>query len=203
MRKFVALFAAGAVCALGLTAFSGAATKKTVWTAALSSGQEVPKQVVKMAAAPARSRELTGTTLTGSRPCEPDRAGDRRAHPLGSQGEGRERPYSALRRNACLQERPDRHRDHHQGRNVGVQEASPLCERPHREESERRDPRTTRQRLIGKSGSRRHRRRRSAREGGAPGCRAAPLGVGGQVAPSSLIPCKDGLDLAFRRVRQF
>jgi hypothetical protein len=64
MRKFVALFAATAVCALGLTALSGAATKGTTWTAALSSGQEVPKQVVKMAAAHGLFKgTLTGTTL--------------------------------------------------------------------------------------------------------------------------------------------
>jgi len=64
MRKFVALLAAGAVCALGLTALSGAATKSTVWTAALSSGQEVPKQVVKMAAAHGLFKgTLTGSTL--------------------------------------------------------------------------------------------------------------------------------------------
>jgi hypothetical protein len=64
MRKLVALFAAGAVCALGLAALSGAATKSTVWTAPLSSGQEVPKQVVKMAAAHGLFKgTLTGTTL--------------------------------------------------------------------------------------------------------------------------------------------
>ena len=47
--------------------------------------------------------------------CEADWAGDRRAHPLGSQGKGWERPDSALRRNPGMQERPDRHRDDHQG----------------------------------------------------------------------------------------
>src|SRR5947208_8166386 len=51
MRKLVGLFAAGAVCALALAAFSLAATRTTIWTAALSSGQEVPKQVVKNTAA--------------------------------------------------------------------------------------------------------------------------------------------------------
>jgi CHRD domain len=52
MRKLVALLAAGAVCALVVTAsaFSGASTT-TTWTAALSAGQEVPKQVVKKASA--------------------------------------------------------------------------------------------------------------------------------------------------------
>src|SRR5438034_8447701 len=64
MRKFVALLTAGAVCALALSALSGAASKSTVWTAALSSGQEVPKQVVKMAAAHGLFKAtLTGTTL--------------------------------------------------------------------------------------------------------------------------------------------
>jgi hypothetical protein len=47
MKKLFALFATAAVCALALTALSGAAVKTTTWTAALSSGQEVPKQVVK------------------------------------------------------------------------------------------------------------------------------------------------------------
>jgi hypothetical protein len=64
MRKLVALFFAGAVAALAITALSGAATKSTVWTAALSSGQEVPKQVVKMAAAHGQFKgTLTGSTL--------------------------------------------------------------------------------------------------------------------------------------------
>jgi hypothetical protein len=51
MRKLVALLAAGAVCALTLAALSTGATRTTVWTAALSSGQEIPKQVVKDTAA--------------------------------------------------------------------------------------------------------------------------------------------------------
>ena len=62
MKKLVALLATAAVCALALSALSGAATKTTVWTAALSSGQEVPKQVVKMAAA----KGLFKGTVTGS-----------------------------------------------------------------------------------------------------------------------------------------
>lgn len=62
MKKLVALLATAAVCALALSALSGAATKTTVWTAALSSGQEVPKQVVKMAAA----KGLFKGTLSGS-----------------------------------------------------------------------------------------------------------------------------------------
>ena len=65
MRKLCVLFGAGAACALALAAFSAASTAKTVkWTAALSSGQEVPKQVVKMAAAHGLFKgTLSGTTL--------------------------------------------------------------------------------------------------------------------------------------------
>ena len=47
MKKLIALLASAAVSALALSALSGAAVKTTIWTAALSSGQEVPKQVVK------------------------------------------------------------------------------------------------------------------------------------------------------------
>ena len=49
MKRFISLLASVAVCALALSALSGAATKTTTWTAALSSGQEIPKQVVKNA----------------------------------------------------------------------------------------------------------------------------------------------------------
>jgi hypothetical protein len=64
MRKLVSLLVAGAIFALALSALSGAATRATVWTAALSSGQEVPKQVVKMTAAHGQFKgTLTGTTL--------------------------------------------------------------------------------------------------------------------------------------------
>jgi hypothetical protein len=64
MRKLVALLAAGAVCALAFSASSSAATRTTVWTAALSSGQEVPKQVVKDSSAHGLFKAtLTGTTL--------------------------------------------------------------------------------------------------------------------------------------------
>jgi CHRD domain len=64
MRKLIALFAAGAVCALALAALSLAASQTTVWTAALSSGQEVPKQVVKDTAAHGLFKgTLSGTTL--------------------------------------------------------------------------------------------------------------------------------------------
>jgi len=63
MRKpFVPLVVVGVVCALAAGALAG--TRKTVWTASLSSGQEVPKQVVKDAAAHGLFKgTLTGTTL--------------------------------------------------------------------------------------------------------------------------------------------
>jgi hypothetical protein len=65
MRKLLTVLAAGAVCALMLAALSFAATRQTVWTAALSSGQEVPKQVVKDADAHGEFKAtLTGKTLT-------------------------------------------------------------------------------------------------------------------------------------------
>ena len=64
MRKFVTLFAAGAVCALVLNALSLAATRTTVWTSALSSGQELPRQVVKDTAAHGLFKAtLSGKTL--------------------------------------------------------------------------------------------------------------------------------------------
>ena len=64
MRKLVTLLAASALCALALAALSLAAARTTIWTAALSSGQEVPKQVVKDAAAHGLFKAtLTGTTL--------------------------------------------------------------------------------------------------------------------------------------------
>src|SRR5205807_7886609 len=64
MRRLVSLFAAGAVCALALAALSLGAAQTTVWTAALSSGQEVPKQVVKDAAAHGLFKgTLSGHTL--------------------------------------------------------------------------------------------------------------------------------------------
>ena len=64
MKRLVALFAAAVVCALALSALSGAATKASVWTAALTSGQEVPKQVVKMAAAHGQFKgTVSGNTL--------------------------------------------------------------------------------------------------------------------------------------------
>jgi Cu/Zn superoxide dismutase len=63
VKKLVALFAAGAVCALALAALSTAATRSTVWATTLGAKQEVPKQVVKDASA-------TGTfkgTLSGNK----------------------------------------------------------------------------------------------------------------------------------------
>jgi hypothetical protein len=64
VKNLVALIAAGVVCILALAALSFGATQKTVWTAALSSGQEVPKQVVKDAAAHGLFKAtLSGTTL--------------------------------------------------------------------------------------------------------------------------------------------
>ena len=64
MKKLISLLVAGAVCVLALSAFAGASTKSTIWTAALSSGQEVPKQVVKMAAAHGQFKgTLTGNKL--------------------------------------------------------------------------------------------------------------------------------------------
>jgi hypothetical protein len=47
MKKLICLLAAAGVGALALSALSGAAVRTTTWTAALSSGQEIPKQVVK------------------------------------------------------------------------------------------------------------------------------------------------------------
>jgi Na+-translocating ferredoxin:NAD+ oxidoreductase RnfG subunit len=63
VRKFALVLAVGAVGALSLAAFSLASSSSTVWTAALSSGQEVPKQVVKNTAA----HGLFKGTLTGSK----------------------------------------------------------------------------------------------------------------------------------------
>src|SRR6185437_5331507 len=64
MSKLLAVLAVGAV-AVTATAMSGAATTKTVgWKAPLTSGQEVPKQVVKMAAAHGSfTATLSGNTL--------------------------------------------------------------------------------------------------------------------------------------------
>jgi hypothetical protein len=51
MRRLTFVFVVVVVGSLSLAAFSLEAAKKTVWTAALSSGQEVPKQVVRDTAA--------------------------------------------------------------------------------------------------------------------------------------------------------
>jgi hypothetical protein len=64
VKKLVTLIAAGAACTLAVAALSFAAAQKTVWTAALSSGQEVPKQVVKAPAAHGLFKAtLSGRTL--------------------------------------------------------------------------------------------------------------------------------------------
>jgi hypothetical protein len=64
MKKLIALLGTAVVSALALAALSGAAVKTTTWTAALSSGQEVPKQVVKDANAHGLFKAtLSGTTL--------------------------------------------------------------------------------------------------------------------------------------------
>lgn len=53
-----------ALVGLAVAAFAAASGKKTVWTAALSAGQEVPKQVVKAPSAHGLFKgTLTGTTL--------------------------------------------------------------------------------------------------------------------------------------------
>lgn len=63
MKKFAVLLA-GVGCLLVLATGSFAAARATVWTAALSSGQEVPKQVVKNAAAHGTFKgTVTGKTL--------------------------------------------------------------------------------------------------------------------------------------------
>lgn len=62
MRKFATLIAAGAICALAVSALSFAAARKTVWTAGLSSGQEIPAQLVKNAA----GHGLFKATLSGN-----------------------------------------------------------------------------------------------------------------------------------------
>ena len=51
VRKLVVSLAAGAVCALAIAVVALGAGRTTVWTATLSSSQEVPKQVVKNTAA--------------------------------------------------------------------------------------------------------------------------------------------------------
>lgn len=65
MRKLMVVLVTGAACALAVTALAVAAGRKTVWTAALSSGQEVPAQAVKNTAAHGLFKgTLSGSTLT-------------------------------------------------------------------------------------------------------------------------------------------
>ena len=65
MRKLIALITAAGIGALVLTTLSLGASRTTVWTAALSSGQEVPKQVVRDTAAHGLFKgTLSGTKLT-------------------------------------------------------------------------------------------------------------------------------------------
>ena len=65
MRKLVTPLIGAAVCALAFAALSFGAARTTVWTAALSSGQEVPKQVVRDTAAHGLFKAtLSGKTLT-------------------------------------------------------------------------------------------------------------------------------------------
>ena len=125
-------FAAGAVLSLALAALSLAATRTTVWTAALSSGQEVPKQVVKDTAAHGLFKatlsgdklkwKLTFAKLTGRRPWRTFTWPPRASQAMSS---------CALR---PLHQRHDRHGDGHADAAVRLQQASPLRERPHREE---------------------------------------------------------------------
>jgi hypothetical protein len=64
MTKLVAVLA-GVACALVVVAASTASGTATTWTAALSSGQEIPKQAVKNTAAHGLFKgTLTGSTLS-------------------------------------------------------------------------------------------------------------------------------------------
>lgn len=63
MRRLTVVVAISSCCALALTALSLAVAQKRVWTAALSSGQEVPKQVVRNTAA----QGLFKGTLSGDK----------------------------------------------------------------------------------------------------------------------------------------
>ena len=85
-------------CALALAAPSVARPTSTVWTAALSSGQEVPKQVVS------ERTPRTTTFKLGAQRCQPevsrltfmklDRGCDRRTHPPRREGRVGERGRS-------------------------------------------------------------------------------------------------------------
>ena len=59
MRNLIALLAVGVVVVLAFAALSPAATRTTVWTAALSSGQEVPAQVERLPAADLKELPLS------------------------------------------------------------------------------------------------------------------------------------------------
>jgi hypothetical protein len=64
LKKLGAMLSLVAVSALVATAIALAATRSTVWTAALTAGKEVPKQTVKVAAAHGSFKgTLTGSTL--------------------------------------------------------------------------------------------------------------------------------------------
>jgi CHRD domain-containing protein len=63
VRKLIALLAAGSVSVFALAALALAAPRTTVWTASLSSGQEVPPQVVK----DPNAHGLFKGTLSGSK----------------------------------------------------------------------------------------------------------------------------------------
>jgi hypothetical protein len=63
MRKLIALLTASVAPVLVFSALSPAATRANVWTAALSSGQEVPVQAVKNAA----GHGLFKGTLSGTK----------------------------------------------------------------------------------------------------------------------------------------
>lgn len=65
MRRLLTVLATAASIGLVIPVLSSAAPSTTVWTAALSSGQEVPKQVVRDRAAHGLFKgTLTGHTLT-------------------------------------------------------------------------------------------------------------------------------------------
>jgi CHRD domain len=63
MGKLTAAALAGVILTLAVAALALAAAKATVWTAPLSAGQEIPKQVVK----DANAHGLFKGTLTGSK----------------------------------------------------------------------------------------------------------------------------------------
>ena len=71
-----------------------------------------------------------------------ERAGERRAHPSGREGQGRERPRSALRRSReAVQVRHDGESDREEGHRGRARARQDVRERAHGEEPRRRDPR--------------------------------------------------------------